>query len=211
MNKPILAVLVPCMDTVKTHFSFDLVNLFDNLHRHPLVDPRLLIHQSSVLPLSRCILVREALKTRAEWMLFLDSDMRFPCDIVHRLMAHQLDVVACQYSKKDGKSTPVIEYSAATETLKGCLQVQSVATGCLLIRTSVFAKLRKPYFAFVSSAEPIEDDDPDSLCMGEDVYFSRMCNRAGVPMYVDFEASKFIGHTGQACFKLDGVKYGSEC
>lgn len=206
---PILVVLVPCMDTVKSHFAFDLCNLFDHLHRHPVVDPRLMIHQSSILPLSRCILVREALKVPAEWVLFLDSDMRFPGDIVHRLMAHHLDVVACQYAKKDGKQSPVIKYESKQE-LEGVLQVESVATGCLLIKASVFAKLRKPYFAFVSSAEPMVEGEPDSMCYGEDVYFSKMCNQAGVPMYCDFEASKHIGHTGQACFKLDGVKFGGD-
>jgi len=210
MNKaPILHILVPCMDTVKSHFAFDLVNLFDNLHRHPVADPRLIIHQSSILPLSRCILVREALKAGAEWVLFLDSDMRFPNDIVHRLMAHRVDVVAAQYAKKDGKQSPVIKYTS-NQPLEGLLQVESVATGCLLIKASVFGKLRKPYFAFVSAADPMEPGEPDSMCFGEDVYFSRMCNQAGVPLYVDFEASKFMGHTGQANFTLAGVKFGSD-
>jgi len=198
------------MDTVKTYTAFDLVNLFDNLHRHPVVDPRLMFHQSSILPLGRSILVRSGLKAGAEWLLFLDSDMRFPNDIVHRLMAHKLDVVGCQYSKKVGGMQPVIKYDMDPDKLQGVMQVQSIATGCLLIKADVFRKLPEPWFAFLMGENPIDPNEPDSTCLGEDVFFSRLCNLHDVPIYCDFEASNYIGHVGQATFKLDGVKFGGD-
>lgn len=215
-----LAILVPCMESVKAHFAFDLVNLFDFIHRNhqaptsPLktdlniIDPQLIIHQSSILPLGRCLLAEQALQYGAEWVLMLDSDMRFPCELAHRLLVHNRPVVACEYARKSKGTPPVIKYDAPREDLRGLVQVQSVATGCLLVHRSVFERLPKPWFAFplTGHKDALGAPDGEGPIMGEDIYFSRLCNQADIPLFVDFETSKYIGHVGNVEFYLDGIR-----
>ena len=215
-----LAVLVPCMESVKAHFAFDLVNLFDFIHRNPKnpagvnhgilqmnIEPQLIIHQTSILPLGRVMLVEHAMKAGAEWMLMLDSDMRFPCEIAHRLLVHNRPVVACQYAKKVKGVPPVIRYEASPETLQGLVQVQSVATGCLLVHRSVFERLPKPWFAFISvPGDALGANEDACPILGEDIYFSRICNEYDIPLFVDFETSKHVGHVGNVEFYLDGIR-----
>jgi ABC-type polar amino acid transport system ATPase subunit len=48
-----------------------------------------------------------ALKHKADYMLFLDSDMRFPKNIANRLITHDKDIVACNYSTRRLPAKPV--------------------------------------------------------------------------------------------------------
>jgi len=191
MDIPKLAILVPCMENVKSVFMYDMVQLVGHLLCTPVVQPKLLIRQSSILPRSRCQLVESALEQGADYMFFIDSDMKFPKDIIHRLMAHKKQVVACLGAKKCEGAVPVIQYDFPKEKQTGLVETNSVATGCLLIHKSVFNKLPRPWFAFEENK-------------GEDVYFSDLCTKHGIHMFVDFDSSKLIGHIGQCVYTLDG-------
>lgn len=221
MKSPILAVCVPCLDTWTAFTAFDMTALFAELHQHPIpiykhqgihgcLHPRLIIHQSSVLPLSREILVMKALELGAEWILFLDSDMRFPADLVHFLLSHKVDIVSCQYAKKSGPKQPVIDYDPEAGELKGLVNTQAIATGCCLIRADVFRRIPRPWFAFVSGAEEHRPGDPTSTVLGEDIYFSRKAMACGYRLYVDFNLSKHIGHVGPVQFYLDGPRWAKD-
>lgn len=218
MKSPILAVCVPCLDTWSTFTAFDMTAMFAELWEHPIkpfelegnLRPRLIIHQSSVLPLSREILVMKALELGAEWVLFLDSDMRFPADLVHFLLSHKVDIVSCQYAKKSGPKQPVIDYDPEAGELKGLVNTQAIATGCCLIRADVFRRIPRPWFAFVSGVEEHRPGDPTSTVLGEDIYFSRKAMACGYRLYVDFNLSKHIGHVGPVQFYLDGPRWAKD-
>lgn len=191
MDIPKLAILVPCLETVKTPFCYDLVHLTAHLLCNPVVQPKVLMRQSSILPKSRCELVESALEQGADYVFFIDSDMRFPKDIIHRLMAHKKQVVACLGVKKCEGVVPVIDYDFPKEKQVGLVETNSVPTGCLLIHKSVFNRIPRPWFLFTENS-------------GEDVYFSDQCVKHGIHMFVDFDSSKLIGHIGQAVYTLDG-------
>lgn len=129
-----------------------------------------------------------ALAYDCEYLLFYDDDMLFGTDAFLRLYMNQVPVCAALAFTGRDPITPVIyrftnEWDEARQVLslniqpifdyeKDALQkVDAVGGGMMLIRTEVFRKIEKPWF--------------NSTGMGEDIFFSFRCGKAGIPVYVD--------------------------
>lgn len=125
-------------------------------------------------------------------LLFLDSDHVHDPEIVHLLVRDMLlhpeiKVVGglnfqrkpphkpCFYTEDDGSEN--IPLSWPDELFP----VDVLGTGSMLIHRSVFTQIEPPWFWFDSS-HYWEDYFP-----GEDVWFSHLCKKAGIQMWVDPE------------------------
>jgi GT2 family glycosyltransferase len=143
--------------------------------------------------------VEEAKKEKLDWLFFMDADMQVPADTILKLMAWDKEIVGCDYSRragyynttaKDLEGNP-LKYYEATEGLK---EVDILATGCMLIKMSVFEKLEEPYFDVIWNR--------DKPSIGEDVYFCRKARASGIPVWCDTGLSKQIGHIGDNIYKI---------
>lgn len=138
----------------------------------------------------RC--VDNALQWGSEWIFFWDDDMIFPWSAFLRLWRHKKPAVAAlaftsrepilpvifkwEISPRNGgerwHATNVIDYPEnklmSNEDVGGVL---AFGTGVVLIHTSVFRQIPKPWFA--------------STGCGEDVHFCLRCHEHGIPIYVD--------------------------
>ena len=187
-----IAVCVPHHGDVKAKFAQSLALLFghaaSNLSGHLH-----LLFATGHLPDVRNELVQGALSFGADWILWLDSDHSFPMNTLGRLLAHDLDVVGCNYPRrlvhgptaaKDGQpllTTDELVRAGAVD------EVDSLGLGVCLTRARVFAAIARPWFTI----EPKEDG---SGHVSEDVLFFRRLKAAGIAAHVDHALSWDIGH-----------------
>lgn len=191
-----VAVCVPARDMVHTAFAFDLARAVA-FHTANSTD-RVLLFQSlgTLICNQRQELAREAVAAGADWILYLDSDMRFPKDVIGRLLAHEKPVVAANYATRRAPVQPVaFRHSGLSERVPtgpestGLEQVFAVGMGVFLVKADVFARLPTPWFQ-IGWAPGLDD------FVGEDLHFCRLLGEHGVSVLIDHDLSKEVRHLG---------------
>lgn len=194
-----VGICVPSGDMVHADFAMALAALCFSA-RTPIA---ILNAKGSLVVTNRNTLVDEAAKLDCEWLLFLDSDLLVPRDVIAHLLAHDKDIVGATYCKRVspyevlGRTLDGGQLEAAT----GLVEVAGLPTGCLLVRRTVFEQLRKPYFRTPAH----EDGEVEGLpahIEGEDYYFCRVAREAGFSVWLDVDLTMKIGHIGQQVFAI---------
>lgn len=155
-------------------------------------------HRSSVLPDSRNKLVAQAIMDGATHILFLDSDMMFPPDLLNRLLAHNQPIVAVNYTRRTIPTVPTayIEGEGPLYTEdedSGLRSVTHCGMGAMLVRCEVFDGMPMPIFQFMPRPGQLE-------AVGEDVIFCKLARDRGYNVLIDQDLSRQIGHIGQFVF-----------
>lgn len=194
-----LAICLPCRDMLHTSFAYDLARLTAYWSaKHVPNGGSLLMFtsQGTLIANQRQELAIEALNAGADYILWLDSDHRFPKDIVDRLQSHDKDVVACNYSTRRLPCKPVafkdhfcrsLVYTSDDST--GLEVVAAVGMGVMLEKADVYKKLGLPYFS-IGYSQASHD------FFGEDIFHCHKLKEIGVDVHVDHDASKLIKHIG---------------
>lgn len=190
-----IAVAVPSGDTVQADFSLCMAGM---CHSSGDLVVDLFSCKSSIVADARNIGVRRALEARAEFLLFVDSDMTFPRDTLKRLLRWNRDIVGATYVKRVPPHPPLGTPAdpVATDENGSLLEMARLPTGLLLIRTAVFDRLTEPYFRFGI-------DEERRVIVGEDYLFCDHARKAGFRVWCDCELSREIGHIGQAVFRME--------
>lgn len=194
-----LAVLIPSRDIVHMAFTYDLARLcayWSAINVPKGGKLHLFNSQGTLIADQRQNLVIEALNVGADYILHLDTDMRFPKDLVDRLHAHGKDVVAANYSTRRLPCKPVAFADAGCRNLiytkadsTGVEEVYAIGMGAMLERTDVYKKLGLPFFS-IGYSQSAQD------FFGEDVYHCHKLREAGVKVFVDHDVSKQVKHIG---------------
>ena len=190
-----VSILVPTRDTVYSYFSFSLCNLIKTTTQMG-IDTHLFFDASTILINQRENLIGQAIAMKSEWVLWLDSDMMFPATTLLRLLAHKKDIVACNYMKRSFPFKSVAftdtndwESWVPLQTEDKLITVEAIGMGCVLIKTSIFQKLSKPYFEY--TYQPKTKD-----WGGEDFTLFKKLNKLGYQVKVDTNLSNEIYHIG---------------
>ena len=190
-----VSILVPARDTVYSHFSYSLGNLIKTTTLMG-IEVHLFFDASTILINQRENLINQAIEVKSEWALWLDSDMMFPPTTLFRLLAHNQDIVACNYMKRSYpfKSVAFMDTNdweswVPLQSEDELLTVEAIGMGCVLMRTSVFEKLNRPYFEY--TYQPKTKD-----WGGEDFTLFKKLNGVGVQLKVDTNLSNEIYHIG---------------
>jgi len=202
-----LFIAIPSMSQVHADFMMHLVHLNQTLFNHPIQEEMgltIINRRGSLLVDSREGLVHQALDVGATHILFLDSDMAFPQDLFHRLYAHNLPAVACNYvqriipacsNTRDVNGAEMFTYEDST----GLEEAKSAGFGACLFKTEIFKEMSKPWFDTVW-IQPGDEKVywPDKLnLLGEDVFlFRKLKHETGVSLMIDHDLSKEISHIG---------------
>jgi len=215
-----VVVAVPCQSDVKAYFCYDLAQMMAyTATRYSVpgvIDNMALAMQvGTYVHTARMALAAAAMQQEMDYVLFLDSDMRFPPDTLARLLARNLPMVGCNYvSRKYPVRYIGVEKVADPESEeKGTLlttardstgveECDALGFGVMLIRRDVFEALPDP------REQPwwwYEWMPKHNSQIGEDVYFCRLVREAGVPIHVDHDLSKQIKHLGDEQFSLEHV------
>lgn len=174
---------MPCQDEVKAKTLHSLVAA--TMETPELFD--FLMWQGCDVAGARTWIAKEAIKKGATHLLFVDSDMLFPRDTIKRLLAHNKDIVGVQCNKRlfplQKVAVPLTPNEDQTKLFRAAL----VGTGVLLIKTSVFEKMARPWFQFGRDKE-------GELVIGEDAWFINSAKDAGFDVWCD--GSIKVGHIG---------------
>ncbi len=200
-----VAVCTPARDMVHTMYTYDLVNMvaYHTMNTNDAVS--LKISQGTLIANQRAELSLDAMQENCSHVLFVDSDMRFPQDMIGRLLKHDLDIVATNCARRrmpTGPTAQLYKENGDRELVwtmpdsTGLQEVGSVGMGVMLIKANVFAALSEPWFE-----TPWRHDKRGYI--GEDVFFCQKAAAAGFKIHIDHDVSKEIGHIGTFEFKHD--------
>jgi hypothetical protein len=192
-----LAVLVPCRDTVPSLFTASLVELVKTTTMAG-IDIHVIYDQSTILLSQREKLAKQALNLKADYALWLDSDMMFPSTTAMRLMGHNKDIVCSNYMKRSVPLQTVAypergnwEDWLPLEHDGELQEVEGIGMGCMMMKTEVLKNIEPPFFAF---------EYKDGEWHGEDFYFQQKLRDAGHKILVDMNLSTQVRHIGQWAF-----------
>jgi hypothetical protein len=185
-----VAICIPSGDMLHADFAVALAALTrrTRVERLSLFNQRL-----SLLPESRNELVRHALADAADWLLWLDSDMRFPDTTLDRLLAHDRHIVGATYLRR----TPPHRL-LGTPHPRGCAtpgltDMLAMPFGCMLVRRQVFEDIAAPWFRL---------DYEGTQPVGEDIGFCRRAAAAGYQVFNDDALTLELGHVGRTVFAV---------
>lgn len=199
MNTNLVYICVPSRDLWKAEFGLSLAQMMGRCfvdHANPTHGFRVfgypIMASGSGIAQNRNTLVQRALNNEdLTHVLFVDDDQMFPADTIHRLMAHDKDIIGANIVRKESNPRTNARDLNGVDcvwTSKGSIGIQEVdyvGTGLILIKKEVFETLGMPYF-FYDVKEGI----------GEDVFFCMRAREKGYKVYIDHDLSKEVKHVG---------------
>jgi len=194
-----VSILVPTRDTVYSHFACSLTNLVKTSVQMG-IDVNIFFNASTILINQREQLIDQATQIKSEWVLWLDSDMVFPSTTLLRLLSHNQNIVACNYMKRSHPFKTVAftdiknwESWVPLQTQDELMTVEAIGMGCVLMKTSLFSQLPKPFFEYTY-------DNETKDWVGEDFTLFKKFNNLGYEVKVDTNLSNEIYHIGSYAF-----------
>lgn len=206
-----VAVCVPARDMVHTGFAFDLVTAVGH-HATTSTDAIMTkVSRGTLLVDQRNELVKEALDEGATHILWIDSDMRFPKEVIGHLLERDLDIVAANCSRR----RPPASFIALNVNEDGIYNVQThrdstgveevvaVGFGVMMVKRRVFEDMPKPWHKLIWNTR-------DEKFVGEDMAWCHAARDAGYKIHIDHDLSKEILHTGTHDYGCEDIWDGSD-
>jgi hypothetical protein len=192
-----VGVLIPSGDTVQVMWAHDYVRMMTWVAAsRPDIELHQRVCTGSLIPKQRHTLLASVIGDESfTHALFLDTDHRFPKDLLERLLRHDVTMVGVNYTRRNAPFDPVtfaadLEPVYTTDDSKGLERVHATGFGCVLLRLADLRDLEKPYFTV--------GYNPDTeKFMGEDFYFCHKLAQKGIPVYVDHDLSREVTHMGR--------------
>jgi hypothetical protein len=167
-----ICVCIPAYEQVYAYFADRLAKLF---------------LRAGKLGIDIHIKIRSAIN--ASHILWLDGDIIFPDDLIERLLAHNVDVVAGIYPTRNtpidstgfySYSHELLERAYITKNGPDLLEIEACGLGCMLVSINIFKQTQPPWFQFTPNH-------------GEDIYF---CKKIDATIYADRKISLELQHIG---------------
>jgi hypothetical protein len=189
-----------------TSFAYDLARAM-SFHT-ATTDDRVLLYTShgTLIASQRMELARQALEEKADYLLWLDSDMRFPRETIGHLILRDKPIVAANYATRRMPVKPVAMmdnngeigrvYTAPDS--EGLQPVDYIGMGVMMVKREVFEKVEAPWFAIPYSTI-------GNHYIGEDVFFCRKAREAGYEVLVDHDLSHQVKHIGTFEYSHEGA------
>ena len=154
---------------------------------------------------ARNSLVRRFIDTQCTDFVFIDADVGFRCEDLHKLVTVDRDIVAGVYPKKDDNEefpVMVMPGEALWSDKDGLVEVLGVPTGFLRIKRDVLVNLYNKALHFTGSGGPLgmtygvifERGIQEGRRMSGDYAFCAKARAAGYRIFVDPEMQ--FSHTG---------------
>ena len=198
-------VAVPCMDSVSTVFMQCLIDLLEETGGHEVYR---VFTRSSLIYSSRNRMAEKAVENGIDRVLWLDSDMVFPADLLLRLMEDMdqgLDYVSGLYFSRKLPTTPVI----FGDVLYNVQKDGNVLTGAESMddypMDSLFEIGASGFGAVMTSGRMLKDlfdkygaPFTPLMGLGEDMAFCYRAKKEGFRLYCDSRIK--CGHAGTYVF-----------
>lgn len=204
--KRLIAICVPARDTMAMETAQSIVAMSTRFAVDFVATGQAGIRfywmNGTLLPDMRNDLAREAVKDGATHILWVDSDMKFPADALHRLLAHDAPIVGANYVQRKRPCKPTAAhyskdgarvwlYTLPPEAGQSKLEeAESLGHGLCLVEAAVYECVPEPWYSTPWVPEK-------GTHVGEDVFFFRRVKEAiDVAPVVDHELSREVAHIG---------------
>ena len=152
-------IAVPCMDMNPVWFTYSLATLNKPKDWTP-EDCKLVMLSGSLVYESRNKLVKQAITSRADYMMWFDSDMIFPADTLEKMIKHMEDgyeIVSGLYFRRAAPFSPVLfkSYEEQEQTIKWedyddypkdrLFEIAACGFGCVCLKTEILLDLALNY------------------------------------------------------------------
>lgn len=201
-----IAICVPVRDQMHSACAFDLLRLQAYHARFKNDELRVFFQPGTIIFDQRIDLAKQALEWGADWILWIDSDMRFPANTLEGLLSRCRDIVGANYPTRQLPPDPTAfrfdgeKWERVHSRGKnGLEEVTGLGMGCMLTSTRVFKKLPKPWFMFGYS-------HATERPAGEDIYFSMLAEKEGFKTFLDHDLSHRVKHLGMIEFEMAHVE-----
>ena len=187
-------IAVPCMDQVAAPFAQNLAAMQKD------GDCLVSFIIGSLIYESRNNFAKQAIATKADYVLWLDSDMVFPCDIMPRMHKHMedgLDIVTGLYFRRRPPFSPVLFKECGIKDGEGfhenyddypkddLFEIAACGFGCVMLKTEILEDIMLNYKDWFG---PIGG-------FGEDLSFCIRARELGYKIMCDPTIK--CGHVGQ--------------
>lgn len=175
-----------------------------SLPAHLQVGSTPLIHsQGFPVDAARNDVVRSMLQSKADYLLFLDADMRHPKNLLERLLRHDTAVVSARYHMRRPPFLAVAMRHTGPNAFdcqslrrgQGLMPIDFGGAGALLIRRDVLEAIGDNWFRYSKQTRP-----PYEMTISEDMHFYAQARAHGFQPYVDWDTE--CGHF--ATLEIDG-------
>jgi len=191
LRKKRILIGIPSMDMVHADFAMSLGVIMYHAASLKGYEVSIINQKTSIIQKGRHDLIDLAFQVEADKVLFLDSDMIFPYNVVEVLASAKKDIIGCNYCTRTEPSMPTCRDKdrrlIGFKRLEGISEVGYIATGCLLIDLEVFKRIGKPYFT-------VKWNEDKQWFQGEDYCFSEQAREAGYEIYCDHDLSRSVQH-----------------
>lgn len=199
---PRIGVCLPTGDNVNAGFAKDLAAAVGHWCLQGNGEISLHTRRGTLLAEQRQELSRIAVEDGAEFVIFIDDDMRFPPDTFTQLVSHNEKFVAANCSKRRRPIGPTAhkagEFVYPDPDKHGLEVVDAVGFGVACIRADVFKEIEWPWFALPWLTR-------NNRFQGEDLFFCARLHHAGIPVHIDHDLSWHIRHCGIYEWGMDDV------
>lgn len=162
MPETSVAICVPSGDTWKAETAAAIQAISLHTMMQGGIPVYLFNHRRAMIAASRNEIVRHVLGYPMTHILWVDSDMAPPPDVLRRLIAHDKAIVGCFYNKRKPPYEPLGtffgELSMADLRTGGLRRAIDMPGGCVLVKTEVYRKLAYPWYFDVIKwpGDPVE-------------------------------------------------------
>lgn len=174
LSLPRVVIAIGCQDTVKAKTLNTLMGIMLSTKKAMITG--FFMRQGGDIVSARGAGVEFAIEKKATHIFFVDSDMSFPEDTLDRLLAHGKEITTVEYNRRklppESVTTPLEKRSD-----KELYKAQNIGGGCLLIKLSIFEKLKQPWFNFGRKGTKV--------VIGEDTWFANTARDAGFDSWID--------------------------
>ena len=205
-----IAICIPARGQMEVATAFDLVAMCAYTIKTTKHDIDLFTSSGTLIFDQRNKLVETALENKADYLLFVDADMRFPQDTLKILMAHDKDIIGVNATTRSEPVKPTAKNFIVNEdqsvdwlpiysnVRSGIEKADGIGCGVMLVKTKVFKEMEEPYFYFEQLG--------NNKILGEDIYFCIKAKDAGFDTWLDHDLSKGIKHIGQYVYGWDNIE-----
>jgi hypothetical protein len=186
-----VVVATPLVESMKMRTVMSLLGITTDAQKNG-IKMSVVFVKDSLLHEARRNAVLKAKGLNATHIFFFDSDMGIQSDAVSKLLSYDKDIVGVNYHAKalplrsvikfQDENGVVIQAEVPQNSLFKCF---ACGTGAMLIKMDVFDRIDQPWFFYEMTP---------TLSMGEDVWFCRQAQRAGIEVWCSSEIEcKHIG------------------
>ena len=169
---------IPCYKTITSRTAFSLIELIKQTKEQEI---QVLFQDGVFVHQNQNNIIDFAVENNYDYIFLIETDMIFEPETLNKLLADDKDIICANYNFRSEPRCSMVfneklEHFSYKELPKETFKCGAIPTGLTLIKTSVFSKIKKPYFFY-------EYNEDGQMKTSQDVYFSLKVKEAGLSVW----------------------------